>query len=56
MDAILSLHAACAVLDAYDFGENTFIAILRTLKARGLIRDDGVLQSALNKVIDEFKI
>ncbi len=55
MDASLSLHAACAVIDAYDVGDNTFTAILRTLKERNLIHDGRVLQSALNSVIDEYR-
>lgn len=56
MDANLSLHAVCAVIDGYDFGDNTFTAILLALKDRGLIRDGRVLQSALNRVIKEFRV
>jgi hypothetical protein len=53
---MFSLHAACAVIDAYGFGENTFVAILRDLKARDMIRDGYVSQKNLDKVIREYQL
>ena len=49
-DALLSLHAACAVMKGDGFGENSWNDILQSMKDAGKIRRDGyVLQSDLNK-------
>lgn len=53
---MFSLHACCAVIDSYGFGENTFIAILRDLKARNMIRNGYVCQKDLDKVIREYQL
>lgn len=53
---MFSLHAACAVIDAYNFGDNTFVAILRELKSRNMIRDGMVSQRDLDKVIQEYRL
>jgi hypothetical protein len=55
-DASLSLHAACAVIDGYHLGDNAFTAILHTCKDRGLIRNGRILQSHLDKVIQEHRL
>lgn len=55
-DSLFSLRAACGVIDSYNFGDNAFVAILRSLKDRGMIKNGYVLQSHLNSVISEFKL
>lgn len=53
---MFSLKAALAVMDSYGLGENAMIAILRTLKELGQIKDGYVLQSNLDKLIKEYAL
>jgi len=53
---MFSIQACCGVIDGYGFGENTFVAILRELKARNMIRNGYVNQKDLNKVIREYQL